>query len=147
MSVRVNVRMSKIMRTPIKVGVCVCVCACVFISFHCFSWLNKTVNVMPEIRSAMLSWGNYCVKYLRRHLTDRGLQASNCERVSIKPGRATRNTRQLLKPSKIPTVKARSIATYPLTNLDSRPATAQRRTVTKWTATYKRTVTTPKGVL
>ena len=29
MSVRVNVRMSKIMRTPIKVGVCVCVCVCV----------------------------------------------------------------------------------------------------------------------
>ena len=28
MSVRVNVRMSKIMRTPIKVGVCVCVCVC-----------------------------------------------------------------------------------------------------------------------
>ena len=139
MSVRVNVRVSKIMRTPIKVGVCVRV-----------SLFPSTINVMPEIRSAMLCWGNYCVKYLRRHLIDnhlRDLQASNCARVSIKPGRATRNTRQLLKLSKRPTVKARSIATFPLTNLESRPATAQRRTVTKWTATYKRTVTTPKGVL
>ena len=139
MSVRVNVRVSKIMRTPIKVGVCVRV-----------SLFPSTINVMPEIRSAMLCWGNYCVKYLRRHLIDkhrRDLQASNCARVSIKPSRATRNTRQLLKLSKRPTVKARSIATFPLTNLESRPATAQRRTVTKWTATYKRTVTTPKGVL
>ena len=139
MSVRVNVRVSKIMRTPIKVGVCVRV-----------SLFPSTINVMPEIRSAMLCWGNYCVKYLRRHLIDnhrRDLQASNCARVSIKPGRATRNTRQLLKLFKRPTVKARSIATFPLTNLESRPATAQRRTVTKWTATYKRTVTTPKGVL
>ena len=139
MSVRVNVRVSKIMRTPIKVGVCVRV-----------SLFPSTINVMPEIRSAMLCWGNYCVKYLRRHLIDnhrRDLQASNCARVSIKPGRATRNTRQLLKLSKRPTVKARSIATFPLTNLESRPATAQRRTVTKWTATYKRTATTPKGVL
>ena len=44
------------------VCVCVCVCLCVFlcISFHCkgFSWLNKTVNVMPEIKLAMLCWGN-----------------------------------------------------------------------------------------
>ena len=139
MSVRVNVRVSKIMRTPIKVGVCVRV-----------SLFPSTINVMPEIRSAMLCWGNYCVKYLRRHLIDnhrRDLQASNCARVSIKPGRATRNTRQLLKLSKRPTVKARSIATSPLTNLESRPATAQRRTVTNWIATYKRTVTTPKGVL
>ena len=139
MSVRVNVRVSKIMRTPIKVGVCVRV-----------SLFPSTINVMPEIRSAMLCWGNYCVKYLRRHLIDnhrRDLQASNCARVSIKPGRATRNTRQLLKLSKRPTVKARSIATSPLTNLESRPATAQRRTVTNWIATYKRTLTTPKGVL
>ena len=31
-------------------------------------------------------------------------------------------------------VKARSIVTFFLTNLGSRPAAAQRRTVTKWTA-------------
>ena len=30
---------------------CVCMCICVFISFHRkgFSWLNKTINVMPEV--------------------------------------------------------------------------------------------------
>ena len=42
------------------VCVCVCVrmCVCVFISFHRkgFSWLSKTINVMPEIRPAMLYW-------------------------------------------------------------------------------------------
>ena len=33
---------------------CVFVCMCVCISFHRkgFSWLNKTINVMPEIRPA-----------------------------------------------------------------------------------------------
>ena len=43
--------------------VCVCVCVCVFISFHRkdFSWLNKTLNVMPEFRSAMLCSGNNSV--------------------------------------------------------------------------------------
>ena len=42
---------------------CVCVCVRVCISFHRkgFSWLNKTINVMPEIRPAMLCWGNYSV--------------------------------------------------------------------------------------
>ena len=34
---------------------CVSVCVCVFISFHRkgFSCLIKTMNIMPEIRSAM----------------------------------------------------------------------------------------------
>ena len=42
------------------VSVCVCVYVCVFVSFHrkSFSWLNKSINVMPEIRPAMLCWGN-----------------------------------------------------------------------------------------
>ena len=37
-----------------------CVCVCVFIFFHRkgFSWLDKTKNVMLEIRSAMVCWGN-----------------------------------------------------------------------------------------
>ena len=37
-------------------NVCVCLCVCVFISFHHkgFSRLNKTINVIPEFRSAML---------------------------------------------------------------------------------------------
>ena len=49
------------------VYVCVCVCVCafvyVFIYFHRkgFSWLSKTINVMPEIRPAMLPWGNISV--------------------------------------------------------------------------------------
>ena len=39
------------------------VCVHVFISFHRngLSWLNKTINVMPEIRPAMLCWGNISV--------------------------------------------------------------------------------------
>ena len=78
--------------------------ACVFISFHRkgFSWLYKIINLMPEIRPAMLS-STFCVKYLRCHVIDnhnRDIQASNCARVSVKPGRATRSKRQLLKLSK-----------------------------------------------
>ena len=44
-----------------------------------------------------------CVKYLRRHVINnhsRDFQASNCARVSIKSGRATRSKRQLLELSK-----------------------------------------------
>ena len=42
------------------VHMCVCVCVCVFISSQHkgFSWLKKTINVMPDIKSAMLCWGN-----------------------------------------------------------------------------------------
>ena len=53
--------------TCVSVCVCVCVCVCVyvgvFISFHHkgFSWLNKTINVMPVFRSAMVCWGNISV--------------------------------------------------------------------------------------
>ena len=112
-----------------------CLCMRVCISFHRkgFSWLNKT-NVMPEIRPVIMCWGNNSVKYLRRHVIDNhsmDLQASNCARVSIKPERATKNKRQLLKLFKRTTVKAPSIATFLLTNLGSRSATAQRPTDTK----------------
>ena len=44
-----------------------------------------------------------CVKYLHCHVIhnhNRDFQASNCARVSIKPGRATRSKRQLLERSK-----------------------------------------------
>ena len=65
--------------------VCVCVCVCVymFISFHHkgFSWVNNTINVMPQIRPAMLPWGNFFVKKLCCHIIDnhiRVLQTSNC---------------------------------------------------------------------
>ena len=40
----------------------------------------------------------FCVKNLCHHIQgkhSRDLQASNCARVSVKPGRATRNKRQL----------------------------------------------------
>ena len=38
-------------------------CRCLFISFHGkdFSWLNKTINVTPEFKSAMVYWGNISV--------------------------------------------------------------------------------------
>ena len=40
-----------------------CVYACVFIFFHRkgFSWLNETINIMPEFRSAMVSCRNIFV--------------------------------------------------------------------------------------
>ena len=36
---------------------------CVFISFYCkgFSWLSKTINLMPEISSVIVCWGNISV--------------------------------------------------------------------------------------
>ena len=45
------------------VCVCVCVCVCVvclfiFLDWKDFSWLNKTINVKPELRSVMI----YCQK-------------------------------------------------------------------------------------
>ena len=125
-----------------KVCVCVCVCVCMYVYFFhrkglqnktiswLNSWLNKTINVMIEIRPAMLCRGNDSVSS-----------------TFVKPGRATRNQRQLLWFSKKLTAKVRSIVTFLLTNLGSRPATAQRRTVTKRTVTFKRTVTTLGGVL
>ena len=94
--------------------VCMCVCVracvracvrvCLFPSTVKASpdW-NKTIDVMPEIRPTMLCWGNYCVKYLRRHVINNhswDLQASNCARVSIKPGRTRKSKRQLLELSK-----------------------------------------------
>ena len=58
--------------------VCVCVCVCVFPStVKASPDCNKTINVMPEIRPAMLC----CVKNLCRHVIDnhsRDLQASSC---------------------------------------------------------------------
>ena len=80
-----------------------------------------------------------CVKYLRRHVIDnhsRDLQAGNCAKVLIKPGRATRSKRQLLdflKTNGKGGSEEEGIATFLLTNLGSRPAAAQSRAVTKWT--------------
>ena len=48
-----------VLRNFYSVG-CRLVCVCVFISFRRkgFSWLTKTINLMPELRSAMVCWGN-----------------------------------------------------------------------------------------
>ena len=63
------------------VCVCVCmyVCACVY--FLGFSWLNKSINVMPDtqVSDGMLR-KYFGVKYICRHVIDnhsRNLQASN----------------------------------------------------------------------
>ena len=49
------------------------VCVCVFISFHhkSFSWLNKTINVVPvvQVSDGMLR-KYFCIKYLCRHVID-----------------------------------------------------------------------------
>ena len=81
----------------------VCVCVCVFISFHRkgFSWLkqNNKYNARDQASDVMLR-KLLSVQYFHYHVIDnlsRDPQASNCVRVSIKPGWATRNKRQLLK--------------------------------------------------
>ena len=82
------------------------VCVCVFISVHRkgFFWLNRTMDVLPDIQASDVMLRKLlCVKNLRLHVIDnhsRDLLASNCARVSIKPGRAARSKRQLLKLSK-----------------------------------------------
>ena len=83
-----------------------CSCMCVFISFHRrgLSWLkqNNRCNSRDQTSDVVLR-KLLCVKNLRRHVIDnhsRDLQASNCARVSIKPGGATRSKRQLLELSK-----------------------------------------------
>ena len=82
---------------------CVCVCVCVCVSFHRkgFSGLkqNNKCNARDQASDVVLRKLFY-IKYLRRHVIDNHssyLKASNCARMSIKPGRATRSKRQLLK--------------------------------------------------
>ena len=89
-----------------RVCVYVCLCVCVFISFHRkgLSWLkqNNISNARDQASDVVLR-KLFSVKYFHRQIIDnlsRDLQASNCARVSIKPGRATRSKRQLLKLSK-----------------------------------------------
>ena len=90
-----------------------------------FSWLNRTMDVLQDIQASDVVLRKlFCVKNLWLHIIDnhsRDLLASNCARVSIKPGRAAR---KLLKRSK-QTVKPQSIATFLLNNLRSRPAASQ----------------------
>ena len=124
------------------VRVCVCVCVSVFISFNRkgFSWLNKTINARDQACDVVLR-KYFCVKNVCRRVIDNhswDLQPSKCESVSIKPGRPMRSKRQLLNFLN-PTVKARSIATFLLSNLTSRSASAQGQILT--------ICTTPRGVL
>ena len=82
--VRVRVFLCVWVCACVLVFVFVCVCVCVFIPFHHkgFFWLNRTVNVVPEVQSSDSMLRKYfCYKYLCRH--DIGnhswnLQASNC---------------------------------------------------------------------
>ena len=91
----------------VRVCACVCVCVCVCVYFLPPSRLlltekNNKCNARDQARDVVLR-KLLCVKYLHRYVIDnhsRDLQASNCARVSIKPGRATRSKRQLLKLSK-----------------------------------------------
>ena len=66
---------------------------------------NRTMNVLPDIQASdVLLRKLFCVKNLRFHVIvnySRDLQASNCARVSSKPGKATRSKTQLLKLWKI----------------------------------------------
>ena len=92
--------------------ICYCVtwwlhtlCVCVFPSTVKASGWTKTINVMPGIRPAILRWGNYSVSssLLHCHVIDnhsRDIQASNCARVSIKPGAAIKCKIELLELSK-----------------------------------------------
>ena len=80
----------------------VCVCVFVFISFHRrgFSWLKQNNKCNARDQAYVVLRKLLCVKYLHRHVIDnhsRDLQASNCARVSIKQGGATRNKRKLLE--------------------------------------------------
>ena len=77
-------------------------CVCVFISFHRrgFSWLKQNKCNARDQASDVVLRKSLCVKYIHRHIIDNhssDLQASNCARVSIKPGGDTKNKRQLLE--------------------------------------------------
>ena len=84
--------------------VCVCVCVCVFVFFHRkgFSWLKQNNRCKCNGRDQcgdVVPRKSICVKYIHRHIIanhSRVLQATNCARVSIKPGADTRNNRHLL---------------------------------------------------
>ena len=66
--------------------------------------MSRTMDVLPDLQASDVMLRKLLpVKNLRIHVIDnhsRDLLASNCARVSIKPGRATTSKRQLLKISK-----------------------------------------------
>ena len=63
--------------------------------------MNRMLDVLPDIQASDAVLRKLLrVKNLRLHVIDdhsRDLLASNCARVSIKPGRTARSKRQLLK--------------------------------------------------
>ena len=129
---------------------CVCACVCVYVCVHSVCLLSPYRHFLTEKNkckardqaSDVAPRKCFFVKNLFRHVIDnhnRELYASNCGRVSIKPGRTTRSKRQLLKNSLKLTVKARSIVTFLLTKLESRSASAQGQILAM--------CTTPRGVL
>ena len=125
------------------VYVCVCVCVCVCVYFLPLWGLllteqNNKCNARDQVSDVVLR-KLLCVKYLRHHVIDnqsRDLPASNCARASIRRAEPREVKDNSLNFFERPTVKARSIDTFLLTNLGSCPAAAK-----------KRTVTTPRGVL
>ena len=82
----------------------VCVCVCISVHHKGFSWLNRTTDVLPDIQASdavlrkLLCVKNLCLHVIDNHIRD--LLASNCARVPIKPSRAAKSKRQLLKISK-----------------------------------------------
>ena len=87
------------------------------------------MDVLPDIQVSNVVLRKLLhVKNLRLHVIDnhsRDFLASNCARVSIKLGKATRSKRQLLKLSKTNGKSAKH--RYLLNNLRSCPAAAQGR--------------------
>ena len=84
----------------VRVRVRVRACVCVIISFHRkrFSWLNKT-NVMPEIRPAMLCWGNDSVSSTFV-TTSQTIIAWTLKLATLQECQVRTSKRQLLKRSK-----------------------------------------------
>ena len=121
----------------------VCVCACVYLFPFTVKLLlteqNNKCNAriqVSEVRSGQSSGTFVATSYIT---IARTVKLATVKRVSIKPGKAARSKRQLFKTFSKPTVKARSIATFLLTNLGSRSASAQGQILAN--------CTTPRGVL
>ena len=151
------------------ININVCVCECVCISFHRkgFSWLNKTINVMPEFRSAVVCWGNnsvstvirngksgksaflsvfyeYGIKYLCRCLVDnhcRDLQSGNCAKECQLNRRSHEKQKITLINFLKTNGKSRSIAAFLLTNLGNRSDAAQGQILLNCHYTKKDTLT------
>ena len=80
------------------------VCVCISLHRKGFSWLKRKMYVLPDMQASNIVLRELLqVKNLRLHAIDnhsRDLLASNCAKVSIKPDKAARSKRQLLKLSK-----------------------------------------------